>query len=547
MAWILPDPDQPLDTLPAEPPEYTLGWGILYWGLTRFLQPEGPDVGKPFVPTHRQTLFLLHAYAVDEEGRFINRHLVRRLAKGSGKSPFAAYLACVEFLGPVRFSHFDPSVRGGVVGKPESMALVQLAASSEAQAKNTSRYVRKFVGRGSILQQEFDLDPGKMVTYSPDGSELQVITSSSTTAEGAQPSFVIADETEHWTPNKGLVELYETLDRNVGKRPGARILETCNAFSPGKESVAELTWQAFDHQQNGRTRGTTKILYDAIEAPADTVLSDEESLRHAIALVYGDIHWQDQQGILEKIWAPNFDPAKARRFYLNQRVADSAAWVSLADWETLTDSTRVVESGEDVVLFFDGSRTSDATALVGCCMSDGHIFTINVWEPDPNDPESVVPIAEVDQAVNFAFSYYNVLAFHADVQEWESFVHVDWREEYGDQLLLWAVPTGKSPEPIAWDMRSHKFDFVKAVELAESQIKEKAFTHDGNAVTARHISNARKRPSRLGVSIGKETPDSPRKIDAAVSVIGALMVRRLVLNSKAYAELSEPNMGVMFI
>jgi hypothetical protein len=33
------------------------------------------------------------------------------------------------------------------------------------------------------------------------------------------------------------------------------------------------------------------------------------------------------------------------------------------------------------------------------------------------------------------------------------------------------------------------------------------------------------------VSVGKESPDSPRKIDAAVCVIGVRMVRRLVLAS----------------
>lgn len=76
----------PLDTLPAGLPERTLGWGILSWALTRFVQPDGPDAGKPYRPTDRQVRFLLWAYEVDEDGRFTHRHLVRRLAKGSGKA-----------------------------------------------------------------------------------------------------------------------------------------------------------------------------------------------------------------------------------------------------------------------------------------------------------------------------------------------------------------------------------------------------------------------------------------------------------------------------
>ena len=50
-------------------------------------------------------------------------------------------------------------------------------------------------------------------------------------------------------------------------------------------------------------------------------------------------------------------------------------------------------------------------------------------------------------------------------------------------------------------------------------------------MVARHVANARRRPNRYGVSIGKESPRSPNKIDAAVCVIGARMVRRLVLAS----------------
>ena len=45
------------------------------------------------------------------------------------------------------------------------------------------------------------------------------------------------------------------------------------------------------------------------------------------------------------------------------------------------------------------------------------------------------------------------------------------------------------------------------------------------------MANARRRPYRDAVAIGKESPDSPRKIDAAVCVIGARMVRRIALGS----------------
>jgi hypothetical protein len=106
--------------------------------------------------------------------------------------------------------------------------------------------------------------------------------------------------------------------------------------------------------------------------------------------------------------------------------------VTPQEWAKLTDPTRVVADGEDVVLFFDGSKSRDATALVGCCMSDGHVFTEYVYEPDPkHTTEDVVPVGAVDSAVIGAHEKYNVVAFFADVQEWQGFVRVTWPDRYG--------------------------------------------------------------------------------------------------------------------
>jgi len=218
-------------------------------------------------------------------------------------------------------------------------------------------------------------------------------------------------------------------------------------------------------------------------------------------------------------------------------------------WAALTDTTQVVADGEEIVAFFDGSKSRDATALIGCRVSDGYIFTLGVWEPDPaHTTESVVPVAEDDAAVARMFDRYKVLAFFADVKEWEGFVKVTWPERYGDDLLVWAVSEGREPQPIAWDMRSHTQEFTLACELTETEIKERRFTHDGDSRVARHVANARRRPNRWGVSIGKESPDSPLKIDAAVCVIGARMVRRLVLASPKYKARSnhKPRSGRVF-
>jgi phage terminase large subunit-like protein len=50
-------------------------------------------------------------------------------------------------------------------------------------------------------------------------------------------------------------------------------------------------------------------------------------------------------------------------------------------------------------------------------------------------------------------------------------------------------------------------------------------SHDGSTTLTRHVLNARRRVSRSGVSIAKEHPGSPRKIDAAMAAVLAYEAR----------------------
>ncbi len=492
------------------------------------MQPNGLRAGKPFRLTDGQLRFWAWWYAVDEDGRWLFNHGVRRLAKGSGKSPFAAVHSLTEFCGPVRLRDFDPDRPGGCVGRPVEMPLVQIAATAESQTANTMRMVRAFAPKGSRVVERYQLDPGKTRYYKLPEGTLEVITSSATAAEGGEGSSIVADETEHWKPSNGGVELSTTLADNLAKS-GSRMLETANAWVPGQESVAEDTWDAWLAQEEGRTRGQSRILYDAVIAPADTDMADPDSLRAALEHVYEDCDWVDVTAIMERIWSPRARPDDSKRKYLNWPTAAQDSWVAPEEWARLSDPSVLVDDGAEIVLFFDGSKSRDATALVGCVVESGHVFTLGVWEPDPGDPESTVDAGDVDRVVSLAFERYAVLGFYADVREWESFALTEWPNRWKDDLAVWAVPNGKPPQPVAWDMRSHSAEFARAAEACHAEIIDGLFTHDGDARTSRHVGNARRRPYQAWVSVGKESRDSPRKIDAAVCVIGARMVRQLVI------------------
>lgn len=416
-----------------------------------------------------------------------------------------------------------------------AMPLVQICATAEHQTKNTMRHVREFGAKRSKLAKEYRLDPGKLVFYHPSvGGELAVITSSSTGAEGAEPTFLVGDESENWLPSNGGDDLYEVLDRNLAKS-NSRMIETCNSWIPGAGSIAEGTWDAFVAQEEGKLRGDTRILYDCIEAPADTDLADEESLLRSLGLVYADCPWVDLRGIAERIWSPTTRPEVARRMYLNQRVSDERKWTTPTAWAALADPAHVVVDGAEIVAFFDGSRTDDNTALIGCEVETGHVFEIGVFVPDGE-----IDVDEVDRAVRIMHERWTVLAFFGDVAEWESYTKSVWPDRYTEGYLLWAAPQASPAQPIAWDMRSHKKEFAVAAEQCCAEIDDKAFTHDGSSTLARHVANMERRPYQQWISVGKSSPKSPHKIDAGVCAIGARMVRRLLLSSKAWQDRNAP-------
>lgn len=187
-------PATDLVSLPSGTPPLTVGWHVANWAMGHLRQPNGEAAGQPFRFTPEQLRFLLWWYAVDSDGKWLYRKGVRRLSKGSGKSPFAAVLAVSEFLGPCRFDGFDDTQMGGTRAKPVRMPLVQICATSEAQTENTMRMVRALLPKGGKVVEKYGLDAGKTQYFLPPEGTLKVVTSSAATLEGAEATFAIADE-----------------------------------------------------------------------------------------------------------------------------------------------------------------------------------------------------------------------------------------------------------------------------------------------------------------------------------------------------------------
>jgi hypothetical protein len=520
----------------------TLGWVVAEWIETNLGQPDGDNAGDPYRLTREQLTFVLWYYAVDETGRFVYRRAILRRSKGWGKSPFLGAIALAEFCGPVRFGGWD--AHGEPIGVPVVAPWINLAGVSLDQTVNTMTTILSMIEQSPTgVADLYSLDVGLSRIYKPGGGRLVPVTASSATQEGARPTFAILDETHHWTESNGGEALAKVIRRNLAK-VGGRSITTTNAHAPGHDSVAEKDFLAHLAIKEGRSRASG-LLYDSREAPASIDLADPDLLLVGLALAYGDAAktpdnpggWVDLERIREEVYDPTTPPEDARRFYLNQIVAAADSWVSPAEWAAnrLDDLAPLLPT-EPVTLGFDGGLTDDSTALVAVRVSDGAPFLLHLQEK-PEGPAGngwEVDKTRVRDAVAYAFSTLDVVAFFADVAYWETDVDA-WREEHGERLLLKAT----TRHAVAWDMRGHQAETVRGAEALHRAILDGETPHggayltldglDGDALLTRHVLNARRRPNRWGVSFGKRTREAPEKVDALAAFLLARMARQRVL------------------
>ena len=520
-------------------PERTLGWGVINWLYEYVLTPGGPHAGQPFLPTMEQVRFLLWWYAVDENGRFAYRQGTLRRLKGWGKDPLAGALALVELCGPTEFSHFDEN--GDAVGKPKFDPWIQIAAVSQDQTRNTFTMFPTLVS--PKLKEEHKLELHKTIVYDGRGKMIEGVTSSPLALEGKRPTFIILNETQWWVDSNDGHAMQSVIEGNVTKSAygTCRSLSICNAHVPGQDSVGEKDWDAYQQVASGKAYNTG-VLYDALEAPPDTPVSeipspDEdpegfeagvERLKDGLKVARGDAVWLDLETIVMSILDIRNPISESRRKFLNQVNASEDSWIAPNEWDRNAADTQL-EPGDKITLGFDGSKSSDHTVLAACRVSDGAVFLLRSWDPEKM-PDGEVPRDQVDAVVRSAFERYDVVAFRADVHEFEAYVD-EWGKDFKRKLKISSSPNN----PVAFDMRGKKKQFALDTERFLDAVLEGELVHNGDRLLRWYILNCHRHPTNYdAVTVRKESKDSSRKIDGAVSAILAYSARQDYMLSKKY-------------
>ena len=555
-AWVtVPWPADPAAKLAIA--HNSLGPAIIDWaegrtdvpGLVHYLD------GKPWRFTAGQKRFLILWYSFNPDtGRWIYRSGVKRGAKGTGKDPMAAAVMLAEFLGPSQLYYDDDE--GTWRGIRHRMPLVQISANSESQAKDTMRIANALLPRET--REYFHIDVGETVTKMKDGSggRMELLTYSEASSEGDPATFIALNETHHMTGPGGKA-IAAVARRNVGKSPAelqARVLEFTNAHRQGGDSVAEASYEAWQ-KKISNPRAKQDILYDSVEADPRLRIHVPEELEAGVRQAYSDAPWADLERIRDEALDARTSAGDTIRYYFNGLAPAEDAWVSPAKVDGLMTEDLVLEDRDAIAIFADLSKSDDSTGVVACRLRDSAFFVLGVWQRPHGDRGKtwLAPREEVKAAILEADARYRVVWCGIDPSptEDEATDALYWQEmidelhlHFQKKIRVWATPGAKG-SPVLFDMRmstqgarARNESFTQSAMLVSQLIDESdpangviPFQLEQHAVLRRHIHNAKRRPNQWGYSLGKDTRNSPRKVDLAVCLVGARLGRDAVLKS----------------
>jgi phage terminase large subunit-like protein len=338
------------------------------------------------------------------------------------------------------------------------------------------------------------------------GTTYRALSAEAFTKEGLNPHLVLFDEL-HVQPNR---ELWNVMQLAMGARVEPLMVAITTAGvrtdRTGMDSICYALYKHGVEVVKGAVADPTFFMAwwepaAGVEAPHD----DPRTWREANPAFDDLVAAADFASVVHRTEQNEFRIKRT-----NQWVASGKVWLPHGAWDAIEDRERYPggpPDGTRVVVGLDGSRTGDTTALIGVTVEERpHIFTLGIWERDPFDPNWRVPRGEVKETLREARRRWDLVE-----SPWDDYLWQDAAAELQDEGLP-VEPYPQTPERMGKATQGF-FEFVTT----------KAGTHDGHPVLARHVADAVPKPTSQGFArIVKESPDSPRRIDGAVTAIFTL-------------------------
>lgn len=531
----------------------TLGHLWTAWIERHCRVPDRHERGKPFVEYDWQFWISANEGRIREDAAFdpddppLNQAFVYRRSQviapqKIGKGPWTACHVCLDAVGPSEFAGWaaggevylcsdfgcpcgwgedyderDPTSlpfefeAGDPLGMRHPSPLIQIAATSEEQVANIWRPLTSMIGLGPL--KELLLPRGEFIRIvgesgDKDMDRIDRVTASAKSRLGAPISRARFDESGLFTEQNGLLAVADTMRRGAAGM-GGRTSETTNMFDPSERSYAQRTMESESTDVFRFWRDPDKVLRKSDGSALS--FRNKADRGRILRLVYeGSTHVNINSIDAEAVEIAATDLAQAERFFGNREVMGSGAWADVEKWKARSAPRVQPPKGTQVVLGFDGSDVDDVTGI-RAETQDGYQFTPitdagpTIW--NPADFDGQVPRTEVNEAMDWLFTHFDVIRLYPDPPYWTTECDA-WEAKYGEKRV------------IRWYTSRPRQTTAAADRLLTDVAKsDSGFTHDGCETTAEHIGNARKiqRPGASNYKLAK--PSDGRKIDMAIPSI----------------------------
>ena len=434
-----------------------------------------------------QREILRHVFARRADGRLRHRSALVGIARKNGKSGLGAGVAI-----------------GGMLLGPSGGEVYSCAGDRE-QARIVFGTARRMIEMDRDLSQVLKLYRD-VIEVPATGTIYRALSSEAFTKEGLNPHLVVFDEV-HVQPTR---ELWDVMAQAMGSRIEPLMLGITTAGGrtdrTGQDSLCYSMYQYGQRIVTGEVTDPTFFMawwepWDGSAAPHDQPRTWREANPG-----YGDlVAPADFESTVRRTQENAF-----RNKRCNQWTTSSRVWLPAGGWDAIADPMRYDGGLPDrtrCVLAFDGSKSGDSTALLAITIEERpHISVLDIWEKDPDDTHWRIPRTEAKNTIRAACRRLDV----AEIA-WDDYMWQDAREELEDERLPIEV-FPQTPERMG-----------KATQRFYEAVVDKGITHDGDPRLARHIGHAVPKPTNRGLArIVKETPDSTRWIDAAVTAVFGL-------------------------
>lgn len=315
--------------------------------------PEGKDVGKPVS---------LRGWQRNEFRRIYDnpagtRRAILSFGRKNGKTSLSAFILLLHLVGPE--------------SRPNSQLFS--AAQSRDQAAVLFALAAKIVRQSPELNAAIGIrDTAKQIYCEERGTLYRALSADASTAYGLSPVLVVHDELGQV---KGPTsELYDALETATGAQdePLSVVIST---QSPTDGDLLSIL---IDDALAGADPKTVVSLYTA---PIDVDPFGEDAIRAANP-AYGDFlnagTVRDQAEAARRM--PSRE-AQYRNLILNQRVDQSAPFISRSAWQACGGEVATSFDGHPVFCGLDLSSVSDLTAFVAMAPVDGWHVRPTFWLP----------------------------------------------------------------------------------------------------------------------------------------------------------------------